>query len=140
MKNLKSSIILLIIVLLAITASMAQALDYQGANQITVGWTAVEPNNAGEQIQYVIYQATETTKDNPTKLWQGPETEYTATMTTEGKFILGLETLRLVDIAGTFEMVSRTDIGWSDDETIAPVPFGVQFYEPPGVAGGFGVK
>jgi hypothetical protein len=130
---------------MAFVATQAQALDFQVANQITLEWAAVPPNVEGEQIQYVVYRATHINaetfdKTNPVKLWQGPEVEYLATMDTEGKFIFGLETLRLVNTGTYFEVVSKTAIGWSDDVAIAPVPFGIQFYEPPGVAGGFGIK
>ena len=61
-------------------------------------------------------------------------------MTEEGLFIFGLETIRLIDNDGTFEEVSKAAIGWSDDPAVAPAPFGVRHYLPPGMGSGFGVK
>ena len=118
----------------------AEAVDYQIANQMTLQWSVTPPNQAGEKIEYVIYIAPSTDKTNPTKLWQGPETEYTVTMTTEGLFLFGLQTIRMVEVAGTFETVSTAEIGWSDDPAVAPVPFGIRHYNPPAMGGGFQPK
>jgi len=118
----------------------AQAVDYKITNQITLQWNITPPNNAGEQIEYAIYIAPSDDKSSSTKLWQGPETEYTATMSNEGLFLFGLQTVRLVDIDGTYTPVSTAEIGWSDDVAIAPVPFGVRFYNPPAKGGGFAPK
>jgi hypothetical protein len=118
----------------------AEAVDYKIANQMTLEWAITAPNNAGEQIEYAIYIAPSDDKGSSTKLWQGPETEYTVTMTNEGLFLFGLQTIRRVDVDGTFETVSTAEIGWSDDPLVAPVPFGIRHYTPPAMGGGFGPK
>ncbi len=118
----------------------AQAVDYKIANQMTLQWDATAPNNDGEKIEYAIYIAPSDDTSSSVKLWQGPELEYTVTMTEEGLFLFGLQTVRLVEMDGTFEPVSTAEIGWSDDPAVAPVPFGIRFYNPPAMGGGFGVK
>lgn len=131
---------LFIVFLFLFPTQQAQAVEYKIANQMTLEWAVTLPNNAGEQIEYVIYIAPSSDKSSPTKLWQGPETEYTVTMTQEGLFLFGLQTIRMVDVDGTFEPVSTAEIGWSDDPLVAPVPFGIRFYDPPAMGGGFGPK
>lgn len=126
--------------LVVIFHTNAGALEYKIANKITLGWDATAPVNAGESIEYAIYQAPESDKLSAVKLWQGPELEYTVTLAEEGIFLFGLETYRLVDIGGTIEKVSNSAIGWSDDPAVAPVPFGVRYYLPPPMGTGFGPK
>lgn len=126
--------------LLVILPARAMALEYKVANQITLTWDATAPVNAGEGIEYAIYQAPEGDKSSPVKLWQGPELEYTVTLSTEGVYVFGIETYRLVDIGGTMTAVSNSAIGWSDDPAVAPAPFAVRHYAPPPMATGFGTK
>jgi hypothetical protein len=125
---------------LLVLPAAAMAVEYHVANQITLTWDVTPPNNAGEKIEYAIYIAPSGDKSTPVKLWQGPLLEYTVTLTDEGLFIFGLETIRLIDNDGTFEEVSKAAIGWSDDPAVAPAPFGVRHYLPPGMGSGFAVK
>lgn len=134
------TIILIVTALMLFIVGRAMAVDYQIANQMTVTWDVVAPVNVGEQIEYAIYIAPSTDKLALTKLWQGPELEYLVTFTTEGLFLFGLQTVRLVDIAGTMTVVSQAPIGWSDDPLIAPTPFGAQHFLPPPAGSGFGPK
>jgi hypothetical protein len=129
--------IFVVLALLVILPARALALEYKIANQITLTWTATAPVNAGESIEYAIYIAPESDKTAFTKLWQGPELEYTATLSTEGIFLFGIETYRLVDVGGTITAVSNSAIGWSDDPAVSPTPFGVRHYAPPPMATGF---
>ena len=140
--NSKKNILFIIVALslLVILPYTAGAVDYQVANQITLAWDATAPVNAGEGMEYAIFIAPSTDKTNPTKLWQGPELEYTVTLTEEGQFLFGLQTFRMVDIAGTMTAVSNAAIGWSDDPNVSPTPFGVQHYLPPPMGGGFKPK
>ena len=139
MKTLFYLLITLASFLLVLPAA-ALAVEYHVANQITLTWDVTPPNNAGEKIEYAIYIAPSGDKESPVKLWQGPLLEYTVTLTEEGLFIFGLETIRLIDNDGTFEEVSKAAIGWSDAPVVAPAPFGVRHYLPPGMGSGFGVK
>jgi hypothetical protein len=118
------------------------AVEYKITNQMTVQWAVTEPNNPGEQIEYAIYISPSDDHAAATKLWQGPELEYVVTMTPtqDGLFHVGLETIRMVDVGGTMEAVSTAEIGWSDDPLVAPVPFGIKFYNPPAKGSGFGPK
>ena len=125
---------------LLVLPAAAMAVEYHVANQITLTWDVTPPNNAGEKIEYAIYIAPSGDKESPVKLWQGPLLEYTVTLTDEGLFIFGLETIRLIDNDGTFEEVSKAAIGWSDDPAVAPAPFGVRHYLPPNMGTGFAVK
>jgi len=120
----------------------AYAVDYKITNQMTVQWAVTPPNNTGEQIEYAIYISPFDDHAASTKLWQGPELEYIITMspTQDGLFHVGLQTIRLVDVDGTFEAVSTAEIGWSDDPAVAPTPFGIKFYNPPAMGGGLGPK
>lgn len=138
--NLKILYVFVALSLLVILPYVANALEYQVANQLTLVWNATAPVNPGESIEYAIYQAPEGDKNAATKLWQGPELEYTVTLVNEGIFIFGIETYRLVDIDGTVTPVSNSAIGWSDDPAVSPVPFGVRHYLPPPMATGFGTK
>jgi hypothetical protein len=136
MKPVISSIFV-VLALLVIFPCNALAVDYKIANQMTLEWAVTAPVNAGEQIEYAIYIAPSTDKPAATKLWQGPEVQYTVTLTTEGLFLFGLQTVRLVDIGGTMTVVSQAPIGWSDDPLIAPTPFGAQHFLPPPAGSGF---
>ena len=129
-----------LLAMLVILPARAMAVDFVVANQLTLTWDATAPVNAGEGIEYAIYIAPDGDKPSATKLWQGPELEYTVTLSAEGLFVFGIETYRLVDIGGTMTAVSNSDIGWSDDPAVAPVPFGARHYLPPPMAGGFKPK
>lgn len=131
---------LFLVFLFLFPTQQAQAVEYKIANQMTLEWAVTAPNNSGEQIEYAIYIAPSDDKSSFTKLWQGPETEYTVTMSTEGLFLFGLQTIRMVEVAGKYEPVSTAEIGWSDDPLVAPTPFGIRFYDPPAMGGGFGPK
>ncbi len=137
--NFKKSILCVFVALalLVIIPYTAAAIEYQIANQITLTWAVTPPVNAGETIEYAIYIAPEGDKPSATKLWQGPELEYTVTLSTEGIFLFGIETYRMVDIGGTITAVSNSAIGWSDDPAVSPAPFGVRHYAPPPMATGF---
>lgn len=142
--DLKTLILtLLIILFFAVLSDTAMAVDYKVANQITLTWAVTAPNNAGEKIEYSIWMAPHDDKAAATKIYTGPDLEYTVTLTDEGYFLFGLETLRMVEVTatpGTYEVVSSGGIGWSDDIVVAPVPFGVRHYLPPAAGGGFGTK
>lgn len=140
--NFRDKIVCLFVALalLVIFHTPAAAIEYKVANQITLTWDATAPVNDGEGIEYAIYQAPEGDKTNPTKLWQGPELEYTVTLSNEGVFVFGIETYRLVLIEGTMTAVSNSAIGWSDDPAVAPAPFAVRHYAPPPMATGFSTK
>lgn len=136
-KHLILSIFIILALLIVLSARSALAVDYKIANQMTLEWAVTAPVNAGEQIEYAIYIAPSTDKPAATKLWQGPEVQYTVTLSTEGLFLFGLQTVRLVDISGTMTVVSQSPIGWSDDPLIAPTPFGAQHFLPPPAGSGF---
>lgn len=133
-------LIFLALAMLVFLPARAMAVDYTVANQLTLTWAATAPVNAGEGIEYAIYRAVEGEKPAATKLWQGPELEYTATLENEGIFLFGIETYRMVDIGGTITAVSNSAIGWSDDPAVSPAPFGVRHYMPPPMATGFKPK
>ena len=119
--------------------SQASALDWHTANQSTVGWTAVTKLASGTAIpegsiiKYQTYLAnaiTDPDKTNPSDTGIVETNEKIYTLGTEGKFFVGVRTLRYVDN----ELVGQSlDVAWSDiaDFCKGGITFGLQFYMIP---------
>jgi hypothetical protein len=115
------------------------AVEWKKTNQATVAWDAVTtladgmPIPAGDVVKYRVYLAnhqTDPDKANPALLGETDLLDYTITLNTEGRFVVGVQTVRY-DGAGVELEVST--INWSDvngEET--PNPFGIFHHIPPG--------
>jgi hypothetical protein len=137
MKTLFISIVAVLIV--AVFAIDSNAIDWKKTNQATVAWDAVSVLGdgtalpAGDVVKYRVYLANEKTdpdKANPSKLGETDLLQYTITLNTEGRFWVGVQSVRY-DSAGVELEVS--DINWSDTNgEYTPVPFGIFHHVPPG--------
>ena len=136
MKSLLSIIVL--ISFLAISC-LVSGQEWVTANQATVTWDAVTKlsNNSTisetNNIKYEIYLSniiTDADRSNPVQVGTTNATSYTVTMTTQGKFFVGLRTV-LEDANGTF--LNKSVIGWTDDPAIVHEGriFGLRYYFPP---------
>lgn len=113
----------------------ANAVDWKKTNQFTVQWDAVTTLSdgsalpSGSSIKYEIFLAnadTDANKTNPSLITATPISglSYTLTLNTEGRFLVGVRTLRF---DSNNERAAESDIGWSDDINIAPNPFGIYY-------------
>lgn len=116
----------------------AKAMDWHGADQVTMSWDPVTtlsdgtPAPAGE-ITYTVW--VENAADaSETEIASGiAGTSYTFTFGAEGKYILGVQTVRTVDGV----VLESSSISWSDDPLVAvPDAWGVIHYLPPANATG----
>jgi hypothetical protein len=144
---MKKSILLAILILLSFTIS-AHAVEWTVANQSTIAWDAVtqtvEGKNfpAGDIVKYQIYIVGETA-DKGTAVKSGGEItalEYTITFDTEGRWLAGVQSIRIPEASPTD--IQKSVISWSDslDVVLVPVPFGFIFFETPAQVGGIGPK
>jgi hypothetical protein len=123
----------IVITATAITTITAAAdVLWQTANQLTVAWDPPAtlkddlPIPPGSTLQYQLYLRTDPA-GQPTKTGQPTAgTTATVTFTTEGRFDIGVSTLRLVD----GQLVNESDIAWSNDASAvdAGIIFGVVYY------------
>jgi hypothetical protein len=128
--------VLLAVLMVLAFAAMAEAQTVVTANQVTVAWDAVSPIEAGDVMSYEVFRARlplSGDRQNPAaheKLGSTPSLQYTVTFNAEGRYIIGVRTVRNVNGTGTF---TYSDINWSDDNGEGtPVPFVIEFYVRPG--------
>lgn len=130
-------LILTIVCFLAMACFTIQsyALEWHTANQSTVGWTEVTtmgdgaPIPAGSIITYQTYLVnvvTDPNKENPADTGIVETNEKTFTLGVEGKFYVGVQTIREVD----GEMLKSSAIAWSDIAEFCKdgITFGLRFY------------
>jgi len=122
----------------------AYAQEWVIANQSTISWDAVTTLSNGapipenDLIEYTVYLSNavaDPDKSNPIEVGSVNGTEYTIIMSTEGKYFVGLKTVRkLADGTNIGESV----IGWSDDPVIVVDghTFGLQYFLPPALITG----
>jgi hypothetical protein len=117
----------------------ANAIDWHTANQVTIAWDAYATDlQPGDKITYKVYSK---------KLPNGEEkllkefTGLTATITfiSEGRYIVGVSTVRGVDENGdgnfdpATEQILESEINWSDTNgENTPNPFGLRYFVNPG--------
>lgn len=107
---------------------LAIAQTFHPADQKTIAWEAAE-----RATFYRIYVKPATGGDE-VLLGETEATQYTATMPSEGRWYIGVESVRVVD----GEEVGTSAISWSSDPAVCMdgEAFGVIFFEPPGAASG----
>lgn len=141
MKKVK---IFLVLVILFSFLSSAYAINWSIADQKTVGWDAVttigndEPIPSGDVIKYRVYISKMPSGEEQV-VGDTDQLQYTITFTEEGKYIVGVQTVRIPQ-GETEEILSS--INWSNSEDIeaVPVPFGIKFFVNPSAPKGFGPK
>ncbi len=107
-----------------LSVGYAQQVEY--TNQVTVKWNAVIPIEPTDIISYQLWT------DNDGALLDG-ETDllvYTFTFSTEGEYILGVSTTRIVATTGD---IVYSEINWSDvDIPIGATPdsFLIRYIKP----------
>lgn len=107
---------------------MAIAQTMHPANQKTMAWDAAE-----RATFYRVYLKPAAGGDE-ILIGETEATQYTATMPGEGRWYIGVESVRVVD----GEEVGKSAISWSSDPAVCVdgEAFGVIFFEPPGAASG----
>lgn len=135
---MKRLIVVLAIALLFVCSTVG-AVEWKKTNQATVAWDAVttlvdgSAIPAGDVLKYRVYLAnaqTDPDKANPALLGETDQLEYLITLNTEGRYWVGVQTVRY-DSAGVELEVST--INWSDvNGEYTPNPFGIFHHLPPG--------
>jgi hypothetical protein len=146
MKKIVMAMVLAMMLVFTGTA-MAQVDNWHIANQATVGWNAVtlldngEPIPATDTVRYVVLMSnaiTDPNKTNPVELGTTDALEYVITLNTEGRYLVGIKSERLVE--GT--KVAESTVAWSDDPAAVKdgKTFGLTYFRPPQAVGGIGPK
>ena len=113
-------LIILLIVLLFVPVAWAQT--WHPTNQITMAWDA-----ATNATKYKVYTKAPDGTNIVLKA-EVTETTYTYTFTEEGRYFLGVQSIREVDTE-----VLESTISWSDNIEVCQdaVNFGAVYYVPP---------
>ena len=124
--------------------TVAHSQEWITANQFTVTWDAVTelsdgtPLPEGDIIEYRLWLSnavTDPDKTNPVEVVVTPVNTYVLTIDAEGRYFVGLQTIRKITIGadGEKQVIGESVIGWTDDPEIAAggAIFGLQYYLPP---------
>ncbi|MHC4644023.1 MAG: hypothetical protein ACYTBJ_00880 [Planctomycetota bacterium] len=129
----------------------AMALDWQTTNQSTIAWDAyVGTGNPGDEYRYNVYIKNQGDAVGTLVSQEQVATQFTATFTTEGFYIVGVSTVRFVDLDlnGTYDptvdvdengdpVIMESPINWSDVNGVStPNPFGIRYFVAPGQPAG----
>lgn len=127
-------LILSLLTVLILTGS-AFAQQWYPTNQITVAWDPVTVSSG--TVSYKVYTRP-AAGGTETLFATTPNTESTVTFTVEGKYFLGVRSVRTVD---GIDIESST-ISWSNvaSDVLNGATFGAQYYLPPSKAGGLRIK
>ena len=120
------------ILLILMMASTAWAMDWHDTNQVTIAWDNPTELSSGapvpedNTISNIIYVAPDEDKAQKVEVGETPNTEYTITLDSEGKYLVGVKSVRL-DAEGN--QLSESIIAWSDDpELVKTEVFGILHY------------
>lgn len=138
---------LTLFVALALAIAMpAIAVDFTVVNEKTIVWDPVTKTDggldipAGDTVKYQVWLVMDgAAKDTAIKA--GPEldaTQYTITFSTEGRWLVGVEAIRIPEASPAD--VRKSAISWSDstDPAVVANPFGFIYFEAPAPVGGLG--
>jgi hypothetical protein len=118
--------IALIIIFVLLLAAPAVALDEFVANEKTVGWDSVAPIQPTDTIAYNIYTKNLAT-DEIVFIETVPDLQKTIQFNVEGKFTVGISTVRTVADGEVIESI----INWSNVNGVStPNPFIIKWYVP----------
>lgn len=147
----KLSLILVLAVFLVFSISIsAFGQEWHTANQATITWDAVTGTEGGtlfqetDIIEYRVWLSnaiTDPDKANPVIVGITPELLYVITLNTEGRFFVGLQTVRKQQQGSEIVLLAESEIGWTDDPEIVVDGniFGLQYYLPPPPPHGVGL-
>lgn len=126
--------VLVALFLFVFALEKAMAMDWMSVNQSTIAWdpSTLEGGGAvpdGDQLLYRVYTRPLGSTEQ-TMVGETADTKFTVTFSTEGRFVVGVQAVRIPQ-GETTEYVSR--ITWSDAEdiTYVPDPFGIVYYLNP---------
>jgi hypothetical protein len=124
--------IALMITLMLLVANAAPAQQWTTANQVTVSWDPVTTNIDGQPITGTVTYKTYSKPELgtiETLVGTVSETKSTITFTAEGRYFLGVKSVRNVDGVE----IESSRIAWSNvaSDCQNGVTFGVQFYKAP---------
>ncbi|RPJ12062.1 MAG: hypothetical protein EHM36_00170 [Deltaproteobacteria bacterium] len=113
--------------------------QWKTANQVTLQWkpatTLVDgtPLPAGYSVVYKVFIKSDGSTATPTEVATVTAAQATITFTSEGRYVLGIQTIRL-DSSGA--VVSEAPISWSDDPALVRngVTFGAMYFIAPSQA------
>lgn len=138
MRYLKSYMWLAIlsVVILAVLPAISQAQQWTTANSINVSWDPVTVTSG--TVSYKTYYRTVLLPVVETYVGTVTTTQGTVTFALEGKYFLGVRSVRNVD---GLELESSR-IAWSDNpaDCQGGVTFGVQYYTLPANVGGIRIR
>lgn len=123
----------LIIILLVIFGLCAPslAMEWHTANQITAGWDAVTAANPADVIKYAVYTKI-LPNGEPTLLGEQDTLTAVITFDTEGRYIIGVSTVRYIDTGLPTEERLESVVNWSDTNgENTPNPFGARYFINP---------
>ena len=113
--------------------AVADVSEMRNANQATVQWDAVVDATA-----YRVYSRS-VAGGEQTLLAQVSETSYTISFDADTSVIMGVQSVRVVTVAGVEQPVEATsDIAWSDvaANCLEGKTFGLYYVRPPDMPGG----
>lgn len=140
---------MIMVLLLALPLS-ALAQEWHTLNQATLTWAAVtnlsngDPIPESDIIEYRVWLSnaiTDPDKVNPVEIGVTAEDVYVITLNTEGRFFVGLQTIRKRQQGAEVVVLGESVIGWTDDPDIAinGEIFGLQYFLPPDCPRGVGL-
>ena len=146
MKKVFALTIVLLAMLIPVSCVLAQTINWQTANQATIGWNAVTQLEsgatipAGDVVKYTAYVKNQIGTIAQINANPITATEITITFTQEGKYVAGVKAMRF-DSAGT--LLTESVVVWSDTPAnCADItgdgqgdPFGFLFYVKPKAVG-----
>ena len=125
----------LLIVGCLMIAGVLKAENWKTANSITVSWDAVQSMAEGDVMKYQVYTSTNLVNPNLAAKAVGTEvvtTEQVVNFMSEGKYYLGVETVRYPAGEATGTGIKSANISWSNDVSVCKEgTFGVIYYSLP---------
>lgn len=125
----------LVILTVLNVASFANAQQFFKANQFTCTWDPVTtlvdgtPIPATDQVSYVTWMKNANNGVEPVKLSETSATQYTATLSAEGRYLFGVQAVRK---AADGTLLAESTISWSDmPEATGDNPWGVEYFFTP---------
>lgn len=143
--------VLSLILLLTLGSGMAQDINWKVANQTTMSWNPVTtvkdlngnlvPIPAGQSVSYGLYAFSPPSArpdKTATPLNIIAPVSYVFTFIAEGRYIMGVNSVRYDNSTTPPTLLSTSIISWSDDPAVCAggQTFGVMFYYLPSEPGG----
>jgi len=127
-------------------AGNAMAVEWVAADQKTIGWDPVstlatgETIPAGDAIVYRVYIKRDGQAEGTMIANSVTATQYTLTLDQEGRFFVGIQSVRVYTVDGQ-DLMSESEIAWSDiPANCNGNDFGIVYLIPPADVGGIGAN